>query len=51
MAGAGLFGINFGAMAPFMTLMLHIIFGAVLGGAYGLERPEAASHLQLSRRS
>lgn len=35
MAGAGLFGLNMGMMAPVMTLMLHIIFGAVLGLAYG----------------
>ena len=31
MAGAGLFGMNLGIMAPMMTLALHIIFGAVLG--------------------
>jgi hypothetical protein len=35
MAGAGLFGLNIGVMAPVMTLMLHIIFGAVLGAVYG----------------
>ena len=40
MAGAGLFGANLGMMAPVMTLVLHIIFGAVLGGVYGAERPE-----------
>jgi hypothetical protein len=34
MAGAGLFGLNFGILAPIMTLMLHIIFGAVLGWVY-----------------
>ena len=34
MAGAGLFGMNFGIMAPIMTLVLHIIFGAVLGAVY-----------------
>jgi len=34
MAGAGLFGMNFGMMAPVMTLVLHIIFGAVLGLVY-----------------
>jgi len=34
MAGAGLFGMNLGVMAPMMTLMLHIIFGAVLGVVY-----------------
>jgi len=35
MAGAGLFGMNLGVMAPMMTLMLHLIFGAVLGWVYG----------------
>jgi hypothetical protein len=50
MAGAGLFGMNFGMMAPVMTLVLHIIFGAVLGGVYSAERPESASHPQLSPR-
>jgi len=34
MAGAGLFRLNFGIMAPIMTLMLHLIFGAVLGWVY-----------------
>jgi hypothetical protein len=36
MAGAGFFGMNFGVMAPVMTLVLHIIFGAVLGKTYAL---------------
>lgn len=31
MAGAGLFGMNLGLMAPMMTLVLHVIFGAVMG--------------------
>lgn len=31
MAGAGLFGLKMGIMAPVMTLVLHIIWGAVLG--------------------
>jgi len=35
MAGAGLFGMNIGIMAPMMTLVLHLIFGAVLGWVYG----------------
>lgn len=35
MAGAGLFGLNLGMMAPVATLMLHWIYGAVLGGVYG----------------
>lgn len=35
MAGAGVFGMAMGVMAPMMTLVLHVIFGAVLGWAYG----------------
>ena len=35
MAGAGLFGMKMGPMAPMMTLVLHLIFGAVLGWVYG----------------
>ena len=35
MAGQGLFGMQVGIMAPIMTLMLHLIFGAVLGWVYG----------------
>ena len=35
MVGAGLFGMSLGPMAPLMTLVLHLIFGAVLGLAYG----------------
>ena len=42
MAGAGLFGMQLGMMAPIMTLVLHIIFGAVLGGVYGAQKPEPA---------
>lgn len=34
MAGAGLFGLGFGIAAPVMTLMLHVVFGAVLGLVY-----------------
>lgn len=35
MAGAGIFGMAMGIMAPVMTLVLHLIFGAVLGWVYG----------------
>ena len=35
MAGAGLFGMQLGILAPMMTLMLHIVFGAVLGWVFG----------------
>jgi uncharacterized membrane protein YagU involved in acid resistance len=34
MAGAGMFGMKLGMMAPIMTLMLHAVFGAVLGGVF-----------------
>lgn len=48
MAGAGLFGLGLGLMAPIATLMLHWIFGAVLGWTYGALRPlegaEAHAH-------
>jgi len=36
MAGAGLFGLGLGMMAPVVTLVLHLVFGVVLGGVYGL---------------
>lgn len=35
MAGAGLFGIKMGMMAPVMTLVLHLIWGTVLGATCG----------------
>jgi len=47
MAGAGLFGMNMGIMAPMMTLMLHLIFGAVLGWVYG--RSAASQDASISR--
>ena len=31
MAEAGLFGLSLGMMAPVMTLMLHMVYGAVIG--------------------
>ena len=34
MSGSGLFGLNIGPMAPVMTLVFHIVFGAVLGATY-----------------
>ena len=34
MAGAGLFGLKLGMMAPIATLMLHLIWGTVLGFTY-----------------
>jgi hypothetical protein len=47
MAGAGLFGMNLGIMAPMMTLVLHLIFGAVLGWFYG--RSTARQDVSMSR--
>ena len=38
MAGAGVFGLKMGMMAPVATLMLHWIYGAVLGAIYGAGR-------------
>lgn len=35
MAGAGLFGLALSPMAPVATLVLHVIYGAVLGFVYG----------------
>lgn len=34
MAGAGLFGLTLGMMTPVMTLVMHLIWGAVLGYTY-----------------
>lgn len=34
MAGAGFFGLDLGIAAPVMTLMLHVVYGAVLGSVY-----------------
>ncbi len=50
MAGAGFFGMALEMMAPVMTLVLHIIFGVVLGGVYGAERPETVRAIQASHR-
>ncbi|MEX2494772.1 MAG: DUF6789 family protein [Woeseia sp.] len=35
MAGKGFFGMKIGLIAPAMSLMLHMFFGALLGWAYG----------------
>lgn len=41
MAGAGIFGLHLGLGAPVATLVLHWVFGAVMGSVYG---KLAASH-------
>ena len=35
MAGNGFFGLEIGIIAPIMTMMLHVIFGVVMGVVYG----------------
>ncbi len=50
MTDAGFSGMKFGMMAPVMTLALHVIYGAVLGGIYGLERPQSTENVQASHR-
>ena len=35
MAGAGMFGLHLGLGAPIATLVLHWVYGAVLGAVYG----------------
>jgi hypothetical protein len=37
LAGAGLFAAKLGLGAPIATLVLHLIYGAVLGGVYSYE--------------
>lgn len=43
MAGAGLFGLKMGIMAPVMTLVLHVIWGVVLGWVFGALSPKTAA--------
>lgn len=50
MASAGVFGLSLGMMAPVMTLVLHVLFGIILGGVYGAERPQGTNELQVSRQ-
>lgn len=35
MAGAGFFGMSIGIMAPLATLVLHLVYGFVLGPVFG----------------
>ena len=44
MIGAGMFGMKFGMVAPAMTLMVHVIFGAVLGGVYAALQNRELTH-------
>lgn len=40
MAGAGLFAVELGIMVTMATLVLHAMYGAILGGVYGALHPE-----------
>ncbi len=42
--GAGLFGLHLGIMAPVMTLVLHVIYGVVLGLPFGKLTSRGVSH-------
>ncbi len=44
MAGAGLFGLQLGLMAPLATLMLHVLFGATLGSVFAALPDGHAAH-------
>lgn len=44
MAGAGFFGVNLGPSAAVATLVLHLIFGLVLGGVFGQPRAAQYAH-------
>lgn len=47
MAGAGFFALNMGMIAPIATLVLHWIYGAVLGGIYGAWSSEQTGTAQV----
>jgi uncharacterized membrane protein YagU involved in acid resistance len=49
MAGAGLFGLGLGMMVPVATLAMHVDFGLVLGGIYGLLSAKQLSAAGYSR--
>lgn len=51
LADAGLFGMKLGIGAPVMMVVMHIIYGAVLGSVYGLERPHRVDPLHGSQMS
>jgi uncharacterized membrane protein YagU involved in acid resistance len=49
MGGVGMFGLGLGIMAPTATLILHVVFGLVLGGVYGLLCDRQTSTARYSR--
>lgn len=42
LAGAGYFGMQISPLAPLVTILLHVIYGAVLGAMFGHLTPQAA---------
>lgn len=42
LAGAGVFALRMGVVAPFVTLVLHLAYGVVLGSVYGRLAPTRA---------
>ena len=50
-AGTSFFGAQFGIIAPVMTLGLHVIYGVILRGVYGLERLDSTSELPATRQN
>ena len=44
MAGEGIFGLNIGIPAPLMTMMLHIVFGVVMGLVFSKQISANHSH-------
>jgi hypothetical protein len=51
MAGAGLFGASMGLMAPVAILIMHWIFGAVLGWVYGALLPTEQADASFAGRA
>jgi len=49
-AGEGLFGLDLGMATPTLTLFLHWIYGATLGGAYGALKPQVWTRTLARRR-
>lgn len=43
MSGADAFGMKYGIGAPILLAVVFIVYGAVMGGIYGMMRPEPAS--------
>jgi hypothetical protein len=46
MAGAGLFAVKLGMMVTMATLILHAVYGAVMGGVYGAQHPESGELIE-----